>query len=79
MRFQDVFLALAALCVGAEAAFDCKCKTDAKTTSCCNAEKFVSAVRGDKKLMCYVNNVVAPLPASFPFRNCCGGEFELCR
>ncbi|CAI0651582.1 unnamed protein product, partial [Colletotrichum noveboracense] len=80
MQIQNVVLAIATLCLGAQAAFDCKCKDDAKTTSCCNAQKFISAKRNDGKLMCYVNNVVAPLPASFPFKTCCGGGgFDLCR
>ncbi|KAF4937128.1 hypothetical protein CGCF245_v005845 [Colletotrichum fructicola] len=81
MQIQNVVLAIATLCLGdppsAQAAFDCKCKDDAKTTSCCNAQKFISAKRNDGKLMCYVNNVVAPLPASFPFKTCCGdGGFD---
>ncbi|KAI8189549.1 hypothetical protein K4K54_002737 [Colletotrichum sp. SAR 10_86] len=80
MQIHNVVLAIATLCLGAQAAFDCKCKDDAKTTSCCNAQKFISAKRNDGKLMCYVNNVVAPLPASFPFKTCCGdGGFDLCR
>ncbi|OHE99819.1 hypothetical protein CORC01_04955 [Colletotrichum orchidophilum] len=79
MKLQNVFLVLASLCLGVQAAFDCKCKTDAKTTSCCNAEKFISSTQGDKKLMCYVNNLLAPIPASFPFKTCCGTDFELCR
>ncbi|KAJ0278243.1 hypothetical protein COL26b_009832 [Colletotrichum chrysophilum] len=58
MQIQNVVLAIATLCLGAQAAFDCKCKDDAKTTSCCNAQKFISAKRNDGKLMLPVQDLL---------------------
>ncbi|KAK2008840.1 hypothetical protein LZ32DRAFT_661752 [Colletotrichum eremochloae] len=78
MQFQNLLLTLATLYVGAQADFECRCKTDATTTTCCSQGDFVATKLGNGKLFCGVNNIVSPLPDSFPFKTCCGSDFDTC-